>query len=281
MQILDLEQNSPVWEEFRRTHIGASDSPTICGVNPYKSAYKLWKEKAVGEKQALNTAMKEGHRLEASARKLAQEHWDMEFSPLCVLHDSINYLMASLDGYNKDKGIGLEIKVVGDTTYEKVTKSGPLLPWIYQVNHQMECSDSDSTYIFVMHRERGIFSAHQVGKDKSIVKEILEKDADFYERLLNFEPPEDSHQERADNPWRIASEEFLKAKFEAQQAEEYLKTCRQLLIDISGNESCKGFGVSTTRYISRGSIDYSKIPELKAIDLNAFRKEPKESWRVS
>lgn len=281
MRTLDLEQNSPIWEEYRRTHIGASDSPTICGVNPYKTAYKLWREKAVGEKQTLNHSMKEGHRLESSARDLAQKEWDMEFTPLCVLHDSIPYLMASLDGYNKDHRRSLEVKTVGNNTYKKVMESGPLPMWIYQVNHQMECTGLDSSYLLVMNRDSGCYSPFHITRDEKIVREIIEKDEEFYQRIINFEAPEDSHQERYDTPWKMAAESFLKAKEEANRAEEHLKACRDHLIDLSADSSCRGFGVSTTKYTARGTIDYSKIPELKSVDITQYRRAPKESWRIS
>jgi putative phage-type endonuclease len=275
MQVLDLEQNTSEWEAFRRKHIGASDSPTICGVNPYKSPYKLWKEKAMGEKDSLTHAMMEGHRLEAAARELAQVHWEMQFPPLCVLHSSINHLMASLDGYNKDRGVALEIKVVGENTYEKVLQEGPLLSWFYQVNHQMECTESEITCLFVMHRDTHVYQVFSLIRNDGIIKEILEKDAAFYERLLNFDPPED------DDVWRNAAETFLKAKEASLQAEEHLKTCKQHLIEISGSASCRGHGVSTTKYFSKGSVDYSKIPEIKGLDLTPYRKPSKEIWRVS
>src|SRR6267142_2598086 len=130
MKILELEQNTPEWESFRRTHIGASDSPTICGVNPYKSPYRLWKEKAIGEASIENEAMRQGSLLEPEARQKAEKHFDMKLPPVVIQHSSFDFMMASLDGFNPSTGSLLEIKTVGDTTFEKTEKEGPSLSWI-------------------------------------------------------------------------------------------------------------------------------------------------------
>ena len=40
--IVDLQQNTPEWLEFRRLRIGASDAPVIMEVSPYTTPYTLW-----------------------------------------------------------------------------------------------------------------------------------------------------------------------------------------------------------------------------------------------
>lgn len=281
MQKLELEQNSPEWEQYRRTHIGASDSPIICGVSPFKSPYKLWREKVIGEKDPSTPAMDEGHNLEGYARSWAEEVYNRSFPPLCVAHEVIYYFMASLDGYNEEDNLILEIKAVGDTTFFNAESNGPPKSWIYQVNHQMECVGTDRAFIFMMHRSQEKYCSFTVNRDPAIVSEIIEKGEAFYIRMANFDPPEDSHRQREDDVWKESAERFLRAKEASDEAEEYLRLCRQELIDISGNESCRGFGVTATKYTAKGSIDYAKIPELKSLDLAAYRKAPKESWRIA
>jgi putative phage-type endonuclease len=283
MKILDLEQNTPEWEAFRRTHIGASDSPTICGVNPYKSAYKLWKEKAIGEKQPINDAMAKGAALEPEARKKASMHYGMEFTPLVIQHEEHDFLMASLDGFNPSKGALLEIKVVGDNTFAKTKEEGPLRSWIYQVHHQMECVGSciDRAFIFVMHRESGHYHPFVVEREEEIIKEILLKDKEFYDRLINFNPPADTHRHRDDGTWKVLAEKLLETKKIAEEAEAEMKKLRDALIAACEGESCKGCGVTATKYMPKGSVDYSAIPEIKSIDLDKYRKPSKETWRVA
>ena len=54
------------------------------------------------------------------------------------------------------------------------------------------------------------------------------------------------------------------------------------MIEGSEGKSSKGGGV-TLRYFprSKGLINYKKIPELKGIDLEPYRGEKKEYWRLT
>jgi putative phage-type endonuclease len=283
MRTLELKQNTPMWELYRRNHIGASDSPTICGVNPFKTPYKLWKEKMSGEIPHCTPAMIDGMIYEKDARLFAEEHFDMEFSPVCILHDEHDYLMASLDGFNAEKFVSLEVKVVGHNTYDKIEKEGPVQSWIYQINHQMECLGpyATSAYLYVMNKENGFGRAFTIKKDECIVREILEKANDFYGRMLNFDPPKDTHVEREDEMWQQLAQQFLKAKEAKEKAESSLEEVRAAIIHAAGEESCRGFGVTATKCLGPSRIDYSNIPELKTIDLNKYKKPGKETWRVA
>ncbi len=44
MKIIDLEQGTPEWLEWRKNGIGSSDIATIMGANPYQTPYQLWEE---------------------------------------------------------------------------------------------------------------------------------------------------------------------------------------------------------------------------------------------
>jgi putative phage-type endonuclease len=280
MKILHLKQNSPEWEEYRRTRIGASDSPTVCGVNPYRTYYALWREKACNEKGASNAAMMDGHRLEPRARQLAEEHYGMEFKPLCVLHDKKDYIMASLDGYNADSHVSLEIKVVGDRVFEQVEFSGASKAWIYQVNHQMECLGTSRAFIFVMNKHTEKFLAFQVDRNQAIIDEILRAAKEFQRRVDEFDEPAPDYIDREDHTWKEAAEQFLMAKESLAEAEVWAETCRQAMIDLAGNVNCRGFGVSACKSARKGAVNYKKVPQLEGVDLNAYRSPIKEIWRV-
>ena len=53
------------WLRLRKTGIGGSDAGAICGVNPYSSAMKVFKDKTSGETEEQdNEAVRIGHDLE-------------------------------------------------------------------------------------------------------------------------------------------------------------------------------------------------------------------------
>lgn len=279
MKKLALKQNTPEWEEFRRMHIGASDAPTICGVNPFKTIYSLWKEKATGESGRVTPYMKRGLELEDLARSYAEDKLDIEFNPLCGLHSNIKYMMASFDGYNEDLKCILEIKCPGERVYEEVRKGEIPKSYIYQINHQLEVSGFDRGFLYVFNGKEGI--PFLINKDPVVVNEILEKENDFWLRIINFDPPEDTHVIREDEEWNEIANNFLSTKKELERVEDRLKQLRQLLIEKCASVSTKGCGVTVTKYMTKGTVDYNKIPELKSIDLNPYRRPSKEAWRVA
>lgn len=283
MRKLDLKQNTPEWEEFRRQCFGASEAGTLCGVNPYDTLYKLLKRKITGEKVFETIDMRTGKLLEPEAIRKAEELLGTKFEQMTILHDNIDYFLASLDGYSEEKMMILETKVVGDNTFQRVKKEGPLNNWIYQVQQQIDCvgPHQEDAHILVMHRETGETKLCVVDREEEIISTIHAKGKEAWERLVNFDLPEDSHIMRDDADWRTLAEEFLSAKEMAEMAEVRLKYCRERLIEAAGDSSCKGFGVTATRYLSKGTVDYKAIPELERVDLNQYRKKSKEAWRVA
>src|SRR5277367_1721436 len=94
MKFHNLEQNTPEWLEFRRTHIGASDAPIIMLGN--KEA--LLKKKIEGKESFKTKAMQRGHDLEPMGRMMFEEGRGAEFPPAVITHDVLQWMSASLDG---------------------------------------------------------------------------------------------------------------------------------------------------------------------------------------
>ena len=46
------------------------------------------------------------------------------------------------------------------------------------------------------------------------------------------------------------------------------------LLKLSAGRNVKGFGVSVCFFDKKGAVDYKKIPELRNIDLDKYRKDP-------
>ena len=63
------------------------------------------------------------------------------------------------------------------------------------------------------------------------------------------------------------------------------KGMRALIIQraelLGGGQSCRCGGVSISKVVRKGAIDYSKVPQLVGLDLSEFRKNNIESWRIS
>jgi len=73
-KIIDLQQGSKAWLDWRKNGIGSSDAPAFMGGNPWKSARRLLQEKHKGSNYR-NAAMMRGHELEPYARN----EYEIEF----------------------------------------------------------------------------------------------------------------------------------------------------------------------------------------------------------
>ena len=67
--LINLEQGTPAWLEWRSQGLGASDAPTIMGENPWKRAAELLDEKCGKLKSNSNAKMARGSALEPEARR--------------------------------------------------------------------------------------------------------------------------------------------------------------------------------------------------------------------
>lgn len=101
MKLVNLEQGSPDWEKWRVGGIGASDAPTIMGVDYYGvTREQLLDEKITGKKRPSNYAMREGTRLEPFARALYAQQlgYPYKVGPAVCIHTEHEWMRASLDG---------------------------------------------------------------------------------------------------------------------------------------------------------------------------------------
>ena len=96
MKILNLEQNTTEWLEFRRSKIGASDVAKLM-TGSKRAINNLFLEKKGGERErAPTSAMRHGHQTEPLARAWTNDFFNTDFEPIVVQHSEIDYLIASL-----------------------------------------------------------------------------------------------------------------------------------------------------------------------------------------
>jgi putative phage-type endonuclease len=136
MRVLDLEQGSSAWEQWRRCGIGGSDAPAIMGVG-FVSADDLLAEKLGRRERDVTYAMRRGLRLEAEARDLFCRQRGVLVRPACVEREDLPWLRASLDGLDFWGQLVLEVKCPHVIDHE-IALAG-VVPHHYwpQVQHQL------------------------------------------------------------------------------------------------------------------------------------------------
>lgn len=86
---------------------------------------------------------------------------------------------------------------------------------------------------------------------------------------------------RQDVAWAEAARAFAVAKQASEAAAERLDAARAALVALARHPKESSAGVSVTRYWKAGSVDYKKIPQLKGVDLDAYRGRAREEVRVT
>lgn len=123
----NLAQDTPEWHAQRLTGIGATEAVGLVGAawsdsknkcNAIKQTY-LEKTGQVEVKKYENPNMARGKALEPVARRKYESLVDWSVEPLCVLHDSFDFVRASLDGLRADDGLVVEIKCPGLPNHRK------------------------------------------------------------------------------------------------------------------------------------------------------------------
>jgi putative phage-type endonuclease len=72
MHVIDLSQRTPEWLAWRAAGVSASDVPTLLGVSPYKTPWRLWAEKTgllLPQDLSGNPFVQRGIALEDEARR--------------------------------------------------------------------------------------------------------------------------------------------------------------------------------------------------------------------
>lgn len=281
--ICDLQQNTPEWELFREDKLGASDIAPILGISPWETAYTLWERKLnLIPKKEKTQAMQRGSDLESKALRCFNQENGLLLSSRVVVSNFYDWAMASLDGFDVDNRIGVEIKCNGKENHKKAINGEIPDYYICQMQHQMFCAELDYMWYYSFDGENGI--QLEVKRDKQFIENMLEKEIEFYKCMKEFIPPnmtEKDYLRREDLAWRDLSERYLNVKAQLKQFESEEKYLREALVKASSGKNSLGGGIKICKSVRKGAVDYKIIPELIGIDLEIFRSDPVVSWRIT
>lgn len=277
-----MQQQSPEWEEMRKTRIGASDAPVIMGVSPWTTPFQLWQEKISGKKKPAQKHMVKGIEMEDEARMAFFLQTGIKVSPIVVVHPEMDWMMASLDGMDDGRKVGVEIKNPGQKDHA-LAKLGKIPEFYYpQLQHQMEVCGLDKQLYFSYHDNEGILL--EVERDDKFIKQMIKKEKEFLECMQEMTPPEltlKDYKSRKDDIWNHAAGEWLHTSKELKILEARERELREVLVSLCGSQSSRGAGVKVAKIIRKGAVDYSKIEILNTIDLDEYRKPSSEYWKVA
>lgn len=277
--IIDVKQGSDEWLALRKTKITATDASIIMGVNPWKSKRQLYNEKISNVNPLyMNEKMQRGLDLEPIARDLFTITTGIPVTPAVVVKD---WAMASLDGMSDDGKVIVEIKCAGEKDHFFAVY-GKIPPHYYpQLQHQMYvCGLNEMYYASFDGTDSAIV---EVKRDDEYIAKMLQEELKFFHCLQSKTPPENSENEynlREDYLWEMYASQWKEVTQKIKDLEIQEQELKNELIYLSGQSNTKGGGISLCQIQRKGNVDYSKIPELKNVDLDLYRKQTSSSWRI-
>lgn len=278
------------WLEWRSQGIGASDAPIILGVAPKRwkinSPFKLWQLRKGLIENEMNSAMMRGQQYEDEALGWFQNKiGKCMFSQQCFEHPELNWMRATFDGIDLEGEVSVELKVSSLESFEQV-KAGKIPPhYLPQVLHQMHVKPTKAHYfcVYVPQYQEGAYV--EVAMDEDYIGKILKKEKEFWECLQNSTPPEltenDFIDRTGDENWLTQARILADLQNELRELKKREDEAKKVLIELSDNQSCAAENFKLTKYFIKGRVDYDRIPQLKDIDLDDYRKGPTMAFKFS
>ena len=281
--IVALPQGSPEWHCYRQSRRNASESVAVLRLNPWITPYQLWLTKTGRFEPPVTQAMQRGTDLEPVARAAYEAETGLVMQPLVLEAGAYS---ASLDGMTVEGELIVEIKCrlrgTRSDLWEDVRQGQVPKHYTVQVQHQLMVSGAATAHLWVFDGQQGML--HAIGRDAALMERI--RDAwDTFQQYLDCDTPpplsEADTRQRSDEAWCRAAQAFAQSKQRADEAAAALETARAQLITLAQHPREQGAGVTVTRYWKQGSVDYKRIPELKTVDLDLFRRRASEEVRIT
>lgn len=278
-----MDIGSREWLEKRGESIGSSDAPVIMKVSPFKTPYQLWEEKVLGKEQSLNSAMKRGTEMEPLAREWFINKIGISVEPVFLKHANYGWMTATLDGYNEKESVLVEIKCPSAKTHA-LAKQGKVPDHYYpQVQHQLAVTGFGLAYYVSFDGQDG--AVVEVPRNDKYIDTLLSEEYKFFECMTDLTPPGLTEADWVDmdinKDWQEISEQYKKVNGLIKELEEEEEFLRSQFILFSEGRNAKGCGIRLTKCLTKGNIDYTKIPELKNINLEQYRKPSYTKWRTT
>jgi putative phage-type endonuclease len=271
MQVEELEQNSLEWHEHRAKYRNASEAGSVMGCNPFQTKRELWESRnGLGKPFVGNVATEYGHKMEPIALAKLSSMLEIEFKSAVFVEGEYS---ASLDAYGTladGKTVKVEIKCPYQREDSKLWKSvqNSEIPkhYYWQMVHQNICCPTDHSYFFVYINDdtynfRDTEWFLEQGDEQSLMA--------AWDGFMANEPAP-AFAPRPDLAEIGQLYKDLKAKSDEIAGE--LKAVEATLKDAC-EESSEAGPIKVQIISKKGNIDYSKVPEIKGIDLDDYRKK--------
>lgn len=230
------------WHSWRLAGIGGSDAPVITGASRFKNRFDLFLEKT-GKRRAdiANAAMQHGTASEPKARDAYTLQTGNFMPPATVESDKYNWLHASLDGYDPESKLILEIKCPFEIGYFLAAKEGEVPPEYYdQIQHCLAVADALQCHYYCFWEGEGVLI--KVDFDPGYWNDdLFLKEQEFWGFVQKQEFPfPQGRVERDDLEWRENEKELYDYLCMRDDLDRRIRKARRNLEKLATAEITKG-----------------------------------------
>lgn len=183
------------WIRLRKSGIGGSDAGAICGVNPYSSAMKVFRDKTSEEiEETDNEAVRIGHDLEDYVAQRFMEATGLRVRKSNFMYRSKEhpFMIADVDRLVVGEDAGLECKTASAYNEDKWADGDIPLHYVMQCCHYMAVTGKRTWYIAAVILGRK-FTFRKLEWDDKLINRLIEVEEDFWNNhvIQGIIPPPD------------------------------------------------------------------------------------------
>jgi len=170
------------WLRLRKSGIGGSDAGTVCGMNPYSSAMKVFKEKTSEEIEEVdNEAIRIGHDLEDYVAQRFTEATGLKVRKSNFMYRSKEhpFMIADVDRLVVGEDAGLECKTASAYNADKWKDGEFPLVYLMQCCHYMAVTGRNAWYIAVVILGQD-FKYARIDRDEQLISQLVAIEEAFW-----------------------------------------------------------------------------------------------------
>jgi putative phage-type endonuclease len=283
MKIIELEQNTPEWLEYRLQTRTASELSTVMGVNKYQKLNELLELKKTGKSKPISDFLQKlfdkGHVAEDKARSILENEKQIKFKPLVgeIEIDGIK-LLASFDGISEDHSVIFEHKLWNEKLAGQMMTMDIEHHYLWQIAQQMLVSGAKLCIFVTSDGTKDNWVSVHITREylADMLGGLYESDithawADFNEKLESYDG---KAQVKASDALELMYQRYAIQKAvvdeETAKLDEIKADINNKIKDIDA-DVIDGSNFTITKVERKGNISYKNVPELEGVDLEQYR----------
>ena len=185
------------WLELRKRGIGGSDAGAVCGLNPYSSPMKVFRDKTCSVTEEIdNEAIRQGHDLEdyVARRFMEATGKKVRRSNFMYCHEKYPFMIADVDRLVVGEDAGLECKTASAYNADKWKDGNIPLHYAVQCYHYMAVTGKKTWYIAAVILGIG-FVYYKLEWEDGLIKQLIEAEENFWVNYVTagrMPPPDGS-----------------------------------------------------------------------------------------